>query len=368
MHTVRGLLYCALLIGLKPVTRAQGPTVTAVPGAIQLVEDQRAENAFEGVAVGFSVVDDTTWDYGAGWADRSSRIAFAPDTRTRIASITKPMTAIAIMQLAEQGRLHLDSAVRVYVPEFPEKPEGRLTVRQLLQHSAGLDDYASNKERENRNHFTSLTEAMGIFMDRELISAPGAAFHYTTYGYVLLGVVVERVSGMSYEAYMQRHIWSPASMLDTGVEGRDTSGTKHAELYHTNGKGRVLSADHTDLSDRIPGGGVYSTAADMLRFGDALLRGTLLEPKTLAAMWIDPALKKDGNGYGMGWYLYGQNPKYGPVYGHNGAQTGASTFLMLLPEQKTSIIVLSNTSGAMQAVSAIAVGLFDHAAAAAAFH
>ncbi|MCB9163104.1 MAG: serine hydrolase [Flavobacteriales bacterium] len=106
----------------------------------------------------------------------------------------------------------------------------------------------------------------------------------------------------------------------------------------------------------------------MLRFGDALLRGTLLEAKSLAAMWNDPGLKKDGNGYGLGWYLYGQNPKYGPVYGHNGAQTGASTFLMLLPEQKTSIIVLSNTSGAMQAVSSIAVGLFDHAAAAAAFH
>src|SRR5690606_15400722 len=119
------------------------------------------------------------------------------------------------------------------------------------------------------------------------------------------------------------------------------SGTKHAELYHTNGKGRIQSVEHTDLSDRIPGGGVYSTAADMLRFGDALLRGTLLEPKSLAAMWNDPGLKKDGNGYGLGWYLYGQNPKYGPVYGHNGAQTGASTFLMLLPEQKTSIIVLS---------------------------
>ncbi len=335
-------------------------------GAVHLVEEQLANKAFEGVAVGFSIADDTTWVHGTGWADRGSRIAFTPDTRTRIASITKPMTAIAILQLAEQGRLHLDSAVRAYVPEFPQKPEGRPTIRQLLQHSAGLDDYTSNKERENRTHYTSLTEAMGIFQDRDLVSAPGAAFHYTTYGYVLLGVVIERVSGISYEAYMQRYIWSPAGMVDTGVEGRDTSGTKHAELYHTNGKGRIQSVEHTDLSDRIPGGGVYSTAADMLRFGDALLRGTLLEPKSLAAMWNDPGLKKDGNGYGLGWYLYGQNPKYGPVYGHNGAQTGASTFLMLLPEQKTSIIVLSNTSGAMQAVSSIAVGLFDHAAAAAA--
>ncbi|MCB9163103.1 MAG: beta-lactamase family protein [Flavobacteriales bacterium] len=239
MHTLRHHLLCTLLVFLPGFAFPQEPLLSETSGAVQLVEEQLANKAFEGVAVGFSIADDTTWVHGAGWADRGSRIAFTPDTRTRIASITKPMTAIAIMQLAEQGRLHLDSAVRVYVPEFPEKPEGRPTIRQLLQHSAGLDDYASNKERENRTHYTSLTEAMGIFQDRDLVSAPGVAFHYTTYGYVLLGVVIERVSGMSYEAYMQRYIWSPAGMVDTGGDGRDTSGTKHAELYHTNGKGRI---------------------------------------------------------------------------------------------------------------------------------
>ena len=79
-------------------------------------------------------------------------------------------------------------------------------------------------------------------------------------------------------------------------------------------------------------------------------------------MQLDPGLKQGGNGYGLGWYLYGENSKYGPVIGHNGSQTGASTFLMLLPQQGTTVVVLSNTSGAMQEISNITVALFDPAA------
>ena len=200
---------------------------------------------------------------------------------------------------------------------------------------------------------------MAIFQDRDPIDTPGAAFHYTTYGYVILGVVVERVSGMSYAAYMRTHIREKAGMTNTGVEEPGMAGGDHASLYHINSKGRISIEQPTDLSDRVPGGGLYSCLTDLLRFGDAVVNGTLISTASLMEMLKDPGLKKQGNGYGLGWYLYGEDPKYGSLFGHNGSQTGASTYLMLLPDRGISIVVLSNTSGAMQAVSDITTGLID---------
>lgn len=207
-----------------------------------------------------------------------------------------------------------------------------------------------------------MSAAVSIFKDRDLVATPGQTFHYTTYGYVVLGLIIEKVSGMSYESYLQSNIWDKVQMTNTGIEYFDKVISNKSMTYHKNSKGRISVAKQTNLSDRIPGGGVYSTVSDMLRFGDAILNFSLIKESTFKMMVENPNLKTQGNGYGLGWYLYGENPKYGNVYGHNGTQTGASTFLMLLPEQKTTIVVLSNTSGAIQTVSDITIKLFDIAA------
>jgi len=269
------------------------------------------------------------------------------------------MTAIAIMQLYEQGKLSLDEPIQTYIPSFPKKKEGDITIWHLLQHSSGLGGYKNEKEQENRTHYPSLTDAVSLFKDRNLISTPGQGYNYTSYGYVVLGLIIESVSGMSYESYMQTNIWDKAQMHNTGVEyfGRDVA--KKSLLYHKNSRGRINLANQTDLSDRIPGGGFYSTVSDMLRFGDAVLNNSLIKASTFKMMLENPNLKAEGNGYGFGWYLYGENPNYGNVVGHNGAQTGASTFLMLLPDQQTSIVVLANTSGAIQSAWNVTIQLFD---------
>jgi CubicO group peptidase (beta-lactamase class C family) len=158
---------------------------------------------------------------------------------------------------------------------------------------------------------------------------------------------------------MQANIWDKCEMNNTGVEDSKHQVLEKSRVYHKNSKGKIVAAEQTDLSDRIPGGGVYSTVEDLLKFGDAVISNELIKESTFSEMISNPNLKAEGNGYGMGWYLYGENPNYGNVIGHNGSQTGASTFLMLLPEVKTTIIVLSNTSGAMQAISTITVKLFD---------
>ena len=330
----------------------------------KLLQNAIEEKQCVGIAAGFSINGIIKWQEGAGFSDTKNNQTFDTSSLTRIASITKPMTAIAIMQLYEWGKLDLEKPVQTYLPTFPVKKEGDITIRQLLQHSSGLDGYKSDKEQENKTNYPTLTDAVSIFKDRDLISVPGKAFNYTTYGYVVLGLIIEKVSGMSYEAYLQANIWDKAGMTHTGIEYFDKKIENKSIIYHKNSKGKIKEADPTNLSDRIPGGGVYSCLTDMLKFGDAVLNNSLIKESTLKMMLEDPNLKKEGNGYGFGWYLYGENPKYGNVFGHNGTQTGASTFLMLLPGQQTTIAVLSNTSGAMQSVSNITIKLFDVAAAA----
>ncbi len=327
--------------------------------ARKMVDASYATRSFMGAAAGFAIDGEFVWQYAVGLSDASDSTLFQSNTRTRIASIAKPMTAIATMQLVERGVLDLDVPVQIYLPEFAVKKEGVVTTRQLLQHTAGIGEYATAKERENQVHYTTLLDAIDIFKDRDLISVPGVEFNYSTYGYVLLGAIIEKVSGQTFTAYMQSHIWDVAGLQDTGVEnGREG----HAALYHSNDKGKISGSKITDLSDRIPGGGFYSTLTDLLKFGNAVLDGSLISAESLAVMLKDPGIKTDGNGYGLGWYLFGENPKYGNVFGHNGSQTGASTFLMLLPEQHTVVAVVSNTSNALPAVSALTVALFDPAA------
>lgn len=325
----------------------------------QLVASAIQQKHCIGIGAGFSKGNGEVWAFGAGLRDIESDQPFEFTTKTRIASITKPMTAIAVMQLYERGLIDLDNPIQQYLPAFPEKKEGVITVKQLLQHTAGIEGYKTNKEQENTKQYSTLEDAMSIFKDRQLISTPGLEFNYSTYGYVILGALIESVSGKSYEEYLQENIWNKAGMTNTGIESIDTEISMLSKIYHRNSKGKIAEAKRTNLSDRIPGGGVYSTVSDMLLFGDAVLNNTLVSESTLKLMIKDSPVKKEGSGYGLGWYLYGINPKYGNVFGHTGAQTGASAFLMLLPDEQTSIIVLSNTSGAMNKVSEIAVKLFD---------
>jgi serine beta-lactamase-like protein LACTB, mitochondrial len=318
------------------------------------------EGNYIGASAGFSVDGDIKWTSALGFSDQKTIAAFQTTTLTRIASISKSMTAIAIMQLFEQGKIELDSPIQKYLPEFPTKKEGAITIRQLLNHSSGISAYESSKESENQKQYDTFEEAMAIFKDRDLVATPGTAFNYTTYGYVVLGAIIEKTSGLSFEDYMKQNIWEKAGMTSTTTIASDQLST----VYHKNSRGKIKQEEPTNLSDRIPGGGVYSNITDLLKFGMAILNHTLINESTFKMMIEDSGLKKEGNGYGLGWYLYGINPNYGNVVGHNGAQIGASTWLMLLPEQNAVVVVLANTSGALDTTFKLTVALFNTAASA----
>jgi len=316
------------------------------------------EKAFKGITAAYASAD-STWMYSAGYANEKALDLFSTNTLTRLASIAKPMTAIAILQLVEAGQLNLDNPIQDYLPEFPIKPEGTITTRHLLNHSSGIAAYKNENEVENQIEYESLADAIDIFKNRDLLATPGTDLNYSTYGYVVLGRIIEMVSGKDYETYMQDNIWEVAGMVNTRLEHVNQTYTQKSELYHREDNGKIKVATANNLSNRHPGGGIISTLEDMLKFGKAILNNDLITKASLDLMFEFPDIKNEGLPYGLGWRKYNTDPSLGAVYGHEGAQTGASTVFMIYPEEDFFVVILTNTSGALDEVFKIAARLFE---------
>lgn len=323
----------------------------------QQLDQDITDGQFVGGTVGILVGEQEIIVAG-GQRDRETQAPYTTTTLNRIASIAKSMTAVAALQLFERGALDLDAPISTYLPDYPKEQADQITTRQLLLHSSGIGAYKSNKETESTKEYTSLAEAATVFQDRPLVDVPGNAEHYTTYGYVVLGMVIESVSEMSYEEYMQEHIWTVAGMEHTGVEHSREDYANKASLYHRTKKGKIKASDTNNLSNRVPGGGLYSTAGDLLKFGKAVLNHQLINEQTFTMMMKAPGLPYEGNPYGMGWFLYGENPKLGQVYGHNGGQTGCTSLLLIIPDHHAAIVVMNNTALTLDHVFGTAIKLF----------
>ena len=323
--------------------------------ANQLLKAFETKTNSVGTAAGISIDGVLEWSGLGGYLNREDKVPFEASTRTRIASIAKPMTAISILQLFEDQKLGLDDLVCTYLEDCPQAWE-KITILQLLSHTSGMEAYANSKEVESKIQYKNLKEAIAVFKDRALTFEPGSNFQYTTYGYVVLGRIIEVVSGLSYEAYMKKNIWEVAGMQDTGIEiFNDVQG--HSAVYYKKNEKKIKKGERNNLSNRIPGGGFYSTLDDLLKFGNAVLNHQLISAETFELMTQNQFEEKEGNSYAMGWFLYGQKEQPNSAVGHGGAQTGASTQLMILPGQKIVVVVLSNTSRIWQDVIGFSVEL-----------
>jgi len=311
-----------------------------------------------GITAGYAVDGKIKWTKSEGFLCEDGQAPFATTTLTRIASIAKNFTAVAIMQLVENGRIELNSPIGNYLNNLPEDKK-EITVRQLLGHTSGLSQYKGEKEIENTSHYETLQDAMDVFIERPLLFEPGTKYFYTTYGYVVLGRIIEEVSGVSYQEYMKKNIFDVAGMNNTGIEDVDENYSNKSCLYH-NGGGKAKEGKQNDLSNRIPGGGFYSTLEDVIKFGNALLDDKFIKSETLDTMALAEQVEYDGNKYGLGWFLYGPAPYENLVIGHSGGQTGCTSQLMIVPKTKTVLVVLSNTSGNYQDIATFAINLLAY--------
>ncbi|WP_182835476.1 serine hydrolase domain-containing protein [Flagellimonas lutimaris] len=326
--------------------------------ANELLNDHMNSGHFLGVSVGVSKLDFGSYVASAGFMDKWERKRANNDMLTRITSITKPMTAIAMMQLYERGLIDLDVPIQMYLKDFPKKSNGDITIRQLLKHTSGMPHYDSGWDAMSFTHYPTLKDAVGYFEGRDLIFDPGTKFQYSSYGYTLLGAILEEVTQMDYAVYMKRHIWDVAGMTKTGVEIGTMEYENKTKGYLKIGS-RFVKSPNTDLSIIQSAGGVQSTARGLLKFGEAVLGHRLIKSSTLDMMvnatdQLAPAIGDDP--YGFGWAVY-DDPKYGRIIQHGGAQPGTSTFFALFFDHQVISVVLSNSFGTRQDAFALTMVL-----------
>ena len=183
-----------------------------------LLEKIVSEKKVMGVVAAYSVDGKTVAIAAAGYANKKAKKQFTTETQLRMGSIAKPMTALAVMQLVEQGSLDLDAPIQTYIPDYPKHSKTQITTRHLLSHTSGIGGYKDGRESNTTKDYPTLYDALSLFKDRTLLFEPGTQYSYTTYGYTVLGVIIERVSGLTFEEYMQKNIWDKAGMTKTGVD------------------------------------------------------------------------------------------------------------------------------------------------------
>jgi serine beta-lactamase-like protein LACTB, mitochondrial len=303
-----------------------------------------AANSVPGISVAVVQNGELVWSSGFGMADLENFVPATASTLFRLGSISKPITATAILQLSERGKLDLDAEVQKYCPAFPKK-EWPITTRELLGHLGGIRHYNPDGKGDipddSAKHFASMEESLQIFANDPLLAKPGTKFHYSTYGYTLLGCVLEGAVSEKYVDYVKENVFEPAGMGETQADKFFAVIQHRSRWYHKDKAGVVQNAGVLDSSYKIPGGGLISSADDMAHFEIAILANKLLKPATRELMWT-PQKAADGsqNGYALGW---GTQKKYGlALVEHTGGQQGTSTSIILVPERRAGIVVLAN--------------------------
>lgn len=320
-----------------------------------LVDGAISRTDFIGVSAGVYKQGCGSWLGAAGFKSKSDQKRPDINTVFRTASIAKPMTAVAIMQLYERDLIDLDVAIQNYLPEFPVKPEGDITIRHLLKHTSGIKHYSSMWDGISFTNYNSLVEALDEFKDRPLSFAPGTGYEYTTYGYTILGAVIEKVSGTTYQDFMKHNIFIPIGMKNTDLEEAGKEYTNKADLYIKLGS-TFIRAPKTDLSVKYPGGGFHTTAEDLLKFGKAIIEHQLIDSTTLDLMVTSTESVKKGTPYGFGWFVYEHDSK-GTILMHGGSQSGTSSEFNLMLDHGIVSASLANNFGSNSGTQRLCFGM-----------
>lgn len=298
------------------------------------------ETGVNGMQICVSQGGKIKWSSAFGYADVQNKIPVTNTTRFRINSISKSMTSVALARLASESKLDWDLPIQQYVPSFPQK-KYLLTTRHLAAHLGGIRDYKEDDLRDfiRTEHYNTSTEALTIFKDDSILFEPGTQFHYSTYGWSLAGAVIEGITGQSYLDYMRENVWHPMGMKETDGDDATKAIPNRSVFYDLTGEPNDLG----DVSYKYPGGGLLSTAEDLVRFGNEVLHSPLLSEKQKEQLF-QLQKTRDGKetGYGLGWYI-GHDPNGHRIWYHPGDSFSSSSWLVIYPDKDLVIALLANS-------------------------
>ncbi|MGI9519644.1 MAG: serine hydrolase domain-containing protein, partial [Pirellulaceae bacterium] len=304
-----------------------------------------------GICVGIIHDHQVVYSQGFGNENLAEEIPATTDTMYRWASVSKPVTAVAAMQLVEQGKLKLDDDVRDYVPEFPEQGH-TITVRDLMCHQSGIVHYSNGKvirtkrEYDVENPFESVILALDTFRESPLVHPPCEQYSYSTHAYILLSAVVERAGEEQFYEQVKQRICQPLDLDSLQPDYQWLEIPNRAVGYRLGRiSGKHRRSSNTDVSWKLGGGGFISTIDDMAGFACGLMSDELLTNESLQQMWTAQSLS-DGSdtNVGLGFFIGDQDGQL--VVSHNGSQEKTRTRMMIYPESGRGIVIMTNSQHA----------------------
>jgi len=337
-----GIQRAAAPAGIPPIQRMnEAELLAALKAKLESNSGANGSLAFSG-AVRVARQGKPVFDFVSGQADREKGVANTIDTKFRIGSMNKMMTAVSILQLVDAGKIRLDAPIGTYLTKYPNKDlASRVTVKHLLTHTGGTGDIFGPEFAKHRLKLCEHSDYVALYGGRDVAFPPGERFAYSNYGFLLLGAIVEAVTGQSYYDYVREHIYSPAAMTDSGSLPETSDVPKRSVGYTTMGPAgpKPLGPNTDTLPCRgTAAGGGYSSVGDLIRFSDSLKEGKILDLNLLAE--ATQAQAPNGS-YGYGFIIGHVNGT--KRFGHGGGAPGMAAELLVLPELGYSVAIASNT-------------------------
>lgn len=343
--TARTLAASLLLAGLASATWAQAlPDAAAVAAyAEKLLDEQKLGRDGPGVAVLVARGDQVLYRGARGMASLELGVPLSPDQAFRIGSVTKQFAAAALLKLIDDGRARLDDPLSKYLPDYPLGD--KVTLLQLLNHTSGIKSYTNvpgymnNPVRRELSTKELVAEFKGLPMD----FAPGEDWRYNNSGYVLVGAVIEAITGKTWHQYLDEALLAPNKLARTVYPGETLIVKGMAAGYgFDGGKNAVVASTPISMTQPHAAGALVSTVDDLWRWNQALHGGKLLSAASYARM-IAPEGKAEASRYGLG--ISSQQLRGQTMYQHGGGINGFVSSLAYLPRDKVSIVLLRNTTG-----------------------
>ncbi len=342
-------MYAALLL-LQATCVSQAATVpstdrfaAARARAHAIACEQLAPN-IPGFALAVAVDGKLVWSEAFGYSDVEAKRQTTTATQFRIGSVSKPLTADAVAQLYERGKLDLDAPIQRYVPGFPDKGV-TITTRELGGHLGGIRHYKGDEFTLNQ-HYPSVTAGLAVFQNDPLVAPPGTKFSYSSYGFNLISAVIEGASGEQFLAFMHRHVFAPLGMTHTAPDKNDSLIPDRTQFYDRMENGQFVRSPVVDNSYKWAGGGFLSTAEDLVKFGSAHLTAGYLKQSTLELL-MTPQHTTSGEAtpYGIGWFVGPDTLGHRTAY-HGGGSIGGTTVFGIDRDSHVVIALVTNLTDA----------------------
>ncbi|AQQ53285.1 serine hydrolase domain-containing protein [Planococcus lenghuensis] len=292
-----------------------------------------------------------TYTASIGMSNYELDVPNSSKTKYRIGSITKLITATAIMQLAERGQLRLDSSIEYYIPQYPAGRQ--ISINHLLTHTSGIPNLTAFPDfMEWVKSESTLRETIDRFLSRPLEFVPGTAYAYSNSGYILLSYILEKITDQTYETYFQENIFDPLGMKSTGVDRQDSIIENRAAGYNL-ADGQLVNAPYINM--RLPAGAasLYSTTGDLHLFSEGFFNGKLINETSRRKM-----MKKGFGDHALGWMV--KRDKSELVAHHGGGIHGFSGNFMRYTDSNVTFILLSNVFYPKQKMEEFSKQLADH--------